>query len=358
MAGRPPSGPGFDRGEAALPMTGPQWVFTALTLLLVLATLAPFSHNKKWWVRIWDFPRLQLAVLALVLICLELAWLSLSHTATFMLIAIAIACLTWHLFRIAPYTPLWRPDVPRSPGNAPDQRIRLLISNVEMTNRKSKGLLDIVERYNPDIVLTLETDQWWEEQLTPVAASRPHGYHYAQDNTYGMHLYSAVALEETNIRFLVEPDVPSLQTTVVLPSGHRVQLHCLHPAPPSPTENEESTERDAELSIVARCCAGNEAPIIVIGDLNDVAWSRTTRAFRKSSGLLDPRRGRGMYNSFHARIPFMRWPLDHVFHSTHFSLIHLERLPSIGSDHFPIFVELELNGQYGTGVTGQPAPNA
>jgi len=39
---------------------------------------------------------------------------------------------------------------------------------------------------------------------------------------------------------------PSIHTLVVLRSGCRVRLHVLHPAPPSPSENDESSERDAD----------------------------------------------------------------------------------------------------------------
>ena len=47
-----------------------------------------------------------------------------------------------------------------------------------------------------------------------------------------------------------------------------------------------------------------------------------------------------MFNTFAAGYPLMRWPLDHLFHSHHFTLRSIERLPSIGSDHFPFFTSL------------------
>ena len=60
------------------------------------------------------------------------------------------------------------------------------------------------------------------------------------------------------------------------------------------------------------------------------------------SQLLDPRIGRGFFNTFHAQHFLMRWPLDHIFHSSDFKLIKIRRLKSIGSDHFPIYINLHF----------------
>lgn len=157
------------------------------------------------------------------------------------------------------------------------------------------------------------------------------------------------------IQFLVEPDVPSVHALVVLRSNTKVRIHFLHPAPPSPTENAASSERDAELLVIAKSVSDEHIPIIVAGDLNDVAWSETTRLFRKISGLLDPRIGRGMFNTFHAAYWFARWPLDHLFHSEHFTLTHIERLPYYGSDHFPMLVELMYDVPNGADQQGLEA---
>jgi endonuclease/exonuclease/phosphatase (EEP) superfamily protein YafD len=190
------------------------------------------------------------------------------------------------------------------------------------------------------VILTVETDRWWQEQLGEFERTHPHTVHCPLDNTYGMLLYSRLALTDSQVKFIVEPDIPSIHTTLRLPNGVRVELHCLHPRPPFPTEAKQSTERDAELLIVGRSIKKTTTPTVVLGDLNDVAWSHTNYLFQDISGLLDPRIGRGFFNTFHAKIPFLRFPLDHFFHSNHFRLIELRRLPYFGSDHFPVLISI------------------
>ena len=221
-----------------------------------------------------------------------------------------------------------------------ENTIRLLIFNVFIENRQSAELLQLVEQVNPDLILLAEPDERWVREVSALEKNYPYTVLHPLDNAYGMALYSRLELENPNLNFFIDDDIPSIVTDVKLKSGASIHLYCLHPRPPVPTESVRSNERDVELLFVGRMIKEQDAPTIVAGDLNDVAWSRTTKLFQKISGLLDPRRGRGLYTSFHASYPLMRFPLDHVFHSNHFRLAELRRLPSIGSDHFPIFIAL------------------
>ena len=58
------------------------------------------------------------------------------------------------------------------------------------------------------------------------------------------------------------------------------------------------------------------------------------------SDFLDPRKGRGFFNTFHAGYFFMRGPLDHLFHSHGFTVKRIKRLEKYGSDHFALLTEL------------------
>lgn len=310
------------------------------TSLLVIATVLPLSRQSHWFFRTMDFPRLQLMIFAVVLAGFMVVFLDLRSTAALILLGFTGLCLLYQVWWILPNTPLWPVEVKRSSQEGIERKLSILTANVLTTNRNFEALIDLVKEYEPDILVTLESDQWWQDQLKVLEAEMPHSIKCPLDNLYGMHLYSRLPLHNGEISFLVEEDVPSIHVQVELRSGDWVRAHFVHPAPPSPTENTASAERDAELVIVARSVAESDQPIVVAGDLNDVAWSSTTRLFRKISGLLDPRIGRGMFNTFHAGYSLMRWPLDHLFHSHHFTLRSIERLPSIGSDHFPLFTSL------------------
>ncbi|EKE84481.1 endonuclease/exonuclease/phosphatase family protein [Idiomarina xiamenensis] len=327
-------------------MNGLSLTLLILTAVVAVVTLLPLSRFSHWAIRGWDFPRLQLSVVSLALLVANFS-LAEVNDWWWLVILSQCLCLAYHSAWILPYTQLLPSQVKRLARLPQAQRqsashIRVMCANVLESNRRSKRLLEIVHKQRPDILVAVETDDWWMDELDELTDDYPHVLRCPQDNLYGMLVYSVWPLEDASIEYIVQDGIPSMHFQLNLPGDHRIAMHCVHPAPPSPIENTFSLPRDAELVKLASRVQDCSLPVIVAGDLNDVAWSRTTRLFRKISGLLDPRLGRGAYNTFHAKVPFLRWPLDHVFHSEHFALVEMKRLPAFGSDHFPILIELAL----------------
>jgi endonuclease/exonuclease/phosphatase (EEP) superfamily protein YafD len=317
-------------------------VLLVLGYAIVLVSLIPLVRKDNWVFRVFEYPRSQKLLLnAIILLVFTFVarWDSL-HDIIFS----TVLCLNlfYLLYQVVPYTVVGRKQMKKQKQSETGKYFKLLICNVYQYNRRSDLCLACIQEHDPDLLLLVETDEWWNEQLSALRDIYTHNVLKPLNNTYGMLLHSRFELMDPQVKYLVESDVPSIHTRVRLPSGDVFRLYCLHPRPPIPQESARSTERDGELLIVARDAKESDIPVVVAGDLNDVAWSYTTELFLKTSELLDPRRGRGFFNTFHADHWFLRWPLDHVFCSRHFLLRDLKRLKPMGSDHFPILVELGL----------------
>ncbi|HXV79507.1 MAG TPA: endonuclease/exonuclease/phosphatase family protein [Candidatus Binatia bacterium] len=313
---------------------------------MVAATVLPLSQSASWSIRIFDFPRVHVAVVAtLTFVLLPLIETPMT-VGTWILLSALVAVIVMQAYWIYPYTILVSPEVENSRDRGAE--IRLMIANVLITNRRFSLLADHLARYDPDILLAVEVNEWWAKQLESLHPRFPYQVSYPLDNSYGISLHSKLELADTEVRFLVQDDIPSIRTKVKLKSDALIEFYGVHPRPPAPDKLARSTERDAELILIGQECESRKLPVIVAGDLNDVAWSYTTLRFRKISRMLDPRVGRGFFATFHAKLPFFRWPLDHVFHSDHFRLVDMKVLPQFGSDHLPVFIHLsyEPNAEF------------
>ena len=318
------------------------WV-ELLACVVIWLSFWSLIPRDEWWFRGADFPRLQILALGLIAFILMLLWDAPWDWVREAILIGLIAAVAYQLKMVLPYTFVWKKQVKTVTKTElqSERQISLIVSNVLTPNTQYHLLLQQIRQHQPDLILTLESDAHWEQALSVLEDDYPYRVAVPLDNLYGMHLYSRLALEDIEVKFILSDEIPSIHATVILRSGQPVQLYCLHPKPPSPTEAKDSTLRDAELLIVGDQIKDLDESCIVMGDLNDVAWSRTTRLFQRISGLLDPRVGRHFVNTFHADYPLLRWSLDHVFHSTDFALVQMQRLPHIGSDHFPVYVVLQ-----------------
>ncbi len=312
--------------------------FIVLSFLGIIFTLIKLLKHDHWSIRAFDFPQVQIVVIDFIALGGLLYVTEGFQLWEYVLAFVLLCCIIYEIYIIWPYTRLSRIESKGSSREAESSnQISLMISNVYMLNDKYEKVLDVLHQTNPDILITLESNGDWENALEEIEEEYPYYHKIPLENMYGMHLYSRLKLTDVRERYLIQEDVPSIVCTVTLPNESEVELYCLHPKPPSPTENTYSTSRDGELYKVAEEIKGKNYPIIVAGDLNDVAWSHSTRLFQRISGLLDPRKGRGFYNTFNANIPLFRWPLDPPFQAERYEATTTCRIRPFSYLCFPHF---------------------
>jgi endonuclease/exonuclease/phosphatase (EEP) superfamily protein YafD len=324
------------------------------------AAVMPLVRTGHWVARVCDFPRLQLATIAAVAACVSFA---LYHArpgafdATVALVGAALALV--QAAQVLPYTRIWRTDVPDHDGTG--RTIRLLIANIDYTNDRESEIRETLAGVDVDALLLVEIDRRWDAALRTVRDGFRASAGVVRDSGVGLTLDANIEIGDARVEHLVSPDRPSIHGTFHAGEADPVRFVALHPTPPG-IDNFESGEgrtdshrRDAELVGIARLIREDPAHHwIVFGDLNDVAWSHTTRLFRRLAGMKDPRIGRALLNTFDARRWWLRYPLDHAFVSPGLRVARLERLGLPGSDHFGVLVEIGIPADAGpnTGEAG------
>jgi endonuclease/exonuclease/phosphatase (EEP) superfamily protein YafD len=312
-----------------------------VSVILLSGSVLPLFYSQHYLVRSCDFIRLQMVYGALLCLVFLLGYIVIVGLSPLVYLILACNLLTLVLQSvwIYPYT-VFAPKEVKSTTLGANSSLRIMSANVLMSNRNSQPLINLVKEHSPDLFVTLESDVWWQQQMESLHDAYPYRISCPKDNRYGMHVFSKYKIIKHHICELVSKDIPSIHLLFENADGVVMQGHFIHPEPPSPTEKDTSRPRDSELIMVAKAVSDPIRPVIVVGDLNDVAWSRSTRLFMKLSGFLDPRKGRGFFNTFHASYFFMRWPLDHLFHSPGFKVVSIKRLAKYGSDHFALLTEL------------------
>ncbi|MBD1430741.1 MULTISPECIES: endonuclease/exonuclease/phosphatase family protein [Sphingobacterium] len=307
------------------------WVATSI---IVLLSILPFIRNQHWVFRVPDFVRPQLLFLQLLTLIATIIWWKDVSYPILILFALLI-CIGYNCYIFIRFTKFWRSNKYEISVQH-SKNVKIISVNVYQFNTEYHRLVDMIRKEKPDIFMTMESNQDWENALQELKNEYPNFKEIALENTYGMHFYTKLKVHDIQVHYFVADDLPSIEAELETEDGYRFIFFGVHPPPPSPTEEETSKERDGDLLCVAKRAKKQKLPVVITGDFNTVAWSRVSVLFKKASGLIDARYGRGYLATFHAKYWFFRIPLDLLYHSADVFIDDLKILPSICSDHFPM----------------------
>lgn len=314
--------------------------YLVLSALLLILTVLPKIPSSHWIFRVPDFGKIQITCIAIALFA---AGFFLEKNENFWYYQVFLfALFIYHGITLVKYTPLY-PVKKHRQNSASSEKIHFISANIYQFNKEYDRFISLINKCKPDMFLTMESDSHWENALRILEKDYPFQHKVTLENTYGMHFYSKIKIEESKTHFFVADDIPAIEAHMKTEDGFRFVFFGVHPPPPSPTEEETSKERDGDLLSTAKRVTEIEKPVIVVGDFNNVAWSKSSILFRKTSHLIDPRIGRAFVSTFHARYKLFRFPIDLMFHSEDIFIDELKTLENFGSDHLPVYCEFFID---------------
>lgn len=317
-------------------------VYYIVSALLITVSVLPFINHQHWMLRVWEFGRIQLTVLQLLTLALGLFFMVDKDFLFWGTALVHVALIVYNGVILFPYTSAFKKkavqDIPKH-----SRTISIISVNVYQFNDRYQELINLVREVKPDILMTMESNQAWDDALTEIETDYPNFKKVPLENTYGIHFYTKLSTKYIKVNYFVADDLPSIEASLLTKDNTTFTFFGVHPPPPSPTEEDNSKERDGELLSVGKKVKEMKGPIIVVGDFNNVAWAKSSILFRKTSGLIDPRIGRGFVSTFHAKYKLLRFPIDLFFHSTDIFIEDFKTLRPVGSDHLPLFCKFFIN---------------
>lgn len=308
-------------------------VATVLSILGAVAfalTLISLLPTDFWLVRTADLIREPFTYAAVLLGMIALLaggrrrWLA---TALFGLAALV------NVWRIWPYSAFASEEIEQIAASDAEtaECFTALAVNVKVKNKGFDQVAAQIEGVAPDLLLLMETDANWISQLRETLEDYPYTLSEPQPHAFGMVFASRLPVADARMVENTSRDTPTLYATIDLPNGENFEFIGLHPKPPLPGWNTQ--ERDENIVRAGTRTPGNNTDALVMGDFNDVPWSRTTTRFREDGNWRDPRIGRGTYPTFPADLTPLGWPLDQIMLRGNLDLRDFTVMPDNGSDH-------------------------
>lgn len=303
-----------------------------LSALLAAATLVSLVPSDAWFIRTFDLIREPVIYISAALLAVSVFLLkSRPRLLSIAFLALTIAVNLW---RVWPYSMLAPAQVALHEAEAsaePGRCFSAMSVNVKVKNKQYDKLIGQLRRFDPDLLFLMETDEAWMQALEPVLSQYGHVTRHPQPEAFGLAFATRLPVLKSNVVENTHRDTPTLYATVQPEGSPPIEFIGLHPKPPLPGWNTEL--RDRNIINAGTQTPGRLPDAFVMGDFNDVPWSRTTTKFRKSGDWRDPRIGRGSFPTFPADLVLLGWPLDQVMLKGRLEIASFEVLPDNGSDH-------------------------
>jgi endonuclease/exonuclease/phosphatase (EEP) superfamily protein YafD len=308
-------------------------LIAASSALICLASLVAFLGQYGWVFELATHFRVQYLLGLCITGPLLVVWRRYYWAATVLIVA---------LINVVVLAPRFLTPTTTTPINIhPTTRVRVLLANVNSANRDYQRIRQTIIRYNPDIVVLLETTPWLVEQLQDLHEPYPYRAIAAREDNFGIAVLSRYPFVHANTIEFSAAQLPSISAEFTQ-GPHPFTVLGTHPLPPMGAALAQ--DRNQQLANLATFARHAAQPLLLVGDLNCSPWSPYFKQLLTESGLRDSADGRGILPSWPVGWPPLWIPIDHALFSTGIQIHHRETGPDLGSDHYPVIVDFQVIG--------------
>ncbi len=296
--------------------------------VVAVSSLVGFLGPFWWFFDLFSHFRVQYAAGLLPIVVMLLLGRKLMSALVFGLITI---------INLATIIPLYQD--PTASALSVTHTYRAMLANVNTRNKQYPEVTRVIGVYDPDLVILLEVNATWLSALGSLQESHPYSVTAAQEDDYGIALFSKIPLGDSAVVVLGPIDSPSIWARLDLNDRSVTVLgtHLL-----APSGRDHSAFRNAQLAAILGFFERTSPPVLVLGDLNVTPWSSHFHRLLAEARLRNCTAGRGVQPTWPAFLPLFYIPIDHCLYSSGIRILDKHVGPDIGSDHYPIIVDFAL----------------
>lgn len=292
------------------------------------ATLASYLGRSYWLLELLTHFRMHLTTGSILILLAVLVRRRFAAATVAALVAAA---------NLAPMLPYVTPGPPQA--EASQAGIRVMSANVSLHNADYAAFRAAISQENPDVIGLQEVSGKWLDELSSIRADYPFTVLRPEDGAYGLALFSRFPVREfpsspyreDGIQTAISVDLELRQKSVTLVLAHLK-------APTTPRNAELRNLQIGRLVAMIGNNRNNEQ--ILIGDFNTTPWSPYYVPLETEANLTNAARGRGYQATWPVGLGFLKIPIDHCLVSTGLRVRQMRTGSDIGSDHFPIIVDV------------------
>jgi endonuclease/exonuclease/phosphatase (EEP) superfamily protein YafD len=239
--------------------------------------------------------------------------------------------------------------------------LRLLLVNVNYKNSQYLRVINYIADVNADVVILEEFTPKWQKQVEEslVEKTFPYKILAAREDTFGIAVFSRFPIVKSQILGLAGYEWPTI-VAQISPSGNSLNLVAAHFM--GPMTYEGWLEQVAQMRDLGARSEIARLPLVVAGDFNTTPWTDCFCLLMQGLHLRDSRRGFGLQQSWPTAEPIVvlkslgltfspylfglnalvALPLDHCLVSDEIIVANRRVGNFVGSDHFPVVIDLIL----------------